>query len=180
MDRAEVPGNGTLFDGSRVKTTNSSSLMYISGGPEVVLASNSEGAVYKNRLALEQGSGEIGKATNYSISIDAMGVRVSPGDSSAQARVTVKSQGVVEVASVRGPVNITGSNGAPIAHLSAGRVMNIGLQTGASKAESAGAPAATASYRGVLVLTLLSTAAAGGAVAAILETNSNKTNADSQ
>jgi len=124
VDRAAVEGNATLFEGNRVETGASSSELRLNNGVRMRLASDSSGIVYRDRLVLERGGGEVSRALDAApgpYRVEAGTLRIQPAAAAAAgARVAVRGERV-QVAALGAPVTVTNAQGLLLARLAAGR-----------------------------------------------------------
>jgi hypothetical protein len=123
IDDSSVAGNATLFEGNRIETGIASSRLQMNTGARVQLAAESRGIVYRDRLVLEKGSSRFEKAGNYQV--EALSLRIHPDGEDTAARISVGKSGVVQVAALNGPVQVTAANGTLLANLEAGRSLNF-------------------------------------------------------
>jgi len=118
VDNAQVAGNSTLFDGSKVETTEASSRLRLQNGTRVELAAGSRAAVFQNRTLLEKGFGEFQAASSYQI--EARGLRISSAGGRSIVRVRLDGEKTVLVAALNGPARVFKTSGPLIANVAAG------------------------------------------------------------
>jgi hypothetical protein len=126
MDRTRVQGNATLFDGGVLETDLASSLVRLQSGSEMLLGSTSRGRIYKDRLVLEKGEGQIDKASDFRF--EALGLRILPDSSGTKARVALLGTGRVVVSALAGTLRVTTAEGTLVARLEPGRALEFELQ----------------------------------------------------
>jgi len=136
LNDARVQGNGTIFEGTRVVTSEASSRLRLDGGVEVELASDSRGTVYSDHLVLERGTGQLVNAGQYRI--EAMGLAISSDEPGSSARVQLKDD-VVEVAALLGGFRVSNRDGILLATLAPGRALSL-----TPAADGASAPSSVA------------------------------------
>jgi hypothetical protein len=124
LERSEVWGNSTLFEGSTVETGQASSSLALRNGARLELGAASKVKVFANRAVLEKGVGVV--AGPYEI--DAAGLKIS----SAGARLRIAMTDRVEVAVVSGAARVTTGGGLLLASIPAGRSMSFSMQAGAT------------------------------------------------
>ena len=134
VDDARVVGNSTLFEGVTVETDAASSNLLLNDGAQVRLASSSRGTVYRNRLVLEAGIGQLENAGDYRI--EAIGLYVASDGADSAARVELKEENLVQVAALRGSLRVMNAGGVMLAVVPAGRALEF-------DPEQAGAPASS-------------------------------------
>lgn len=131
LDHSRVWENATLFEGNVLETGVASSQLRIDEGVNLRLAAQSRARVYKSRLVLEKGIGEL-SSTNYRIEADNLHVLAdTPG---AIARVEFSAPNRVVVAAREGSVRVTNGEGVLVARLSEGREMAFEPQSGSDAA----------------------------------------------
>ncbi|MCW5983266.1 MAG: hypothetical protein KIT09_34565 [Bryobacteraceae bacterium] len=97
----------------------------------MLLASGSKGTVYRGRLILEKGIGQMEYGKPFTI--EANGFRVFSEDRNASARVAVKDANLIQVAALRGNVRVATANGLMLAAVPAGTALEFdGDKAGAS------------------------------------------------
>lgn len=125
LDNARVFRHATLFDGNMVETAKASATMDLTGGVRIQLAAASKGRVFRDRLVLERGVGQL-QGADYLI--EALALRVAPEASDASAKVARLATDRIQVAALAGTVQVTNSEGATLARLEAGRVLEFAPQ----------------------------------------------------
>lgn len=135
VDDARVTGNSTLFEGTTVETGATSSQLRLNDGSQMLLASGSKGTIFRGRMILEKGIGQMEYTQPFTI--EANGFRVFAEGDSAAARVAVKNANLIQVAALRGNVRVATANGLMLAAVPAGTALEF-------DADKAGASAPTA------------------------------------
>jgi hypothetical protein len=128
VNRINVAGSATLFDGSSIQTGPQTSRLDLQGS-WMQLGSNSEATVSNKRITLQRGMGELGGQV---YDVEARTLRISPGNSQAVARVRLESDNKVLVAAVRGPVLVHNNSGLLVMNVAAGRTFLFAPQAGAA------------------------------------------------
>lgn len=124
-------GNGTLFEGTTVETCETSSRLRLINGVEMRLASSSRGTVFKDRLILERGAGELEGADRFLI--EAKGLQVLAEGPAAAGRVVVTEGQTIQVAALRGQFRVLTADGVMVAAMPAGKALEFdAAQAGAS------------------------------------------------
>jgi hypothetical protein len=123
VERSEVWGNSTLFDGATVETKSASSELSLRNGVRLQLGAGSRGRVWSDHLALERGVGQIAGAKSYEL--DTAGLKIHAADDTARFRVTTGS--VVEISAFAGSARVTNGAGLLLASIPAGRSMSFAL-----------------------------------------------------
>lgn len=134
IDNSQVSGNATVFDGSVVETKTGFSDLRLAEGARVRLGSESRATVYRDRIRLEKGMGEVTAVVAYSIETERL--RITPNASGAALTVSVEGP-EVRVAARRGDLSVATTEGYLIASVQQGRTMAFD----ASAASPAGAAA---------------------------------------
>lgn len=132
VDSFRVSGSATLFDGMLVETAQTPSTLQLDGGVRMHLGAVSRSRVYRERLVLEKGEGELENAAGYQI--EARSLRVEPGSPSAVARVAFAGTSRVQVAASAGPVRVTAANGTLLASLEPGTTLEFEPQAAGAAA----------------------------------------------
>lgn len=126
VDHAAVRGTSTVFEGSVIATRNVGSDIQLTSGAQIRLAPGSEGRVYRDRLVLQKGMGEV-NGTRYRV--EALGLTVLPAPAT---RVSLLSPASIQVAAVGGNVSVNNGNGFEIARVLPGAPLEFTVQSGAT------------------------------------------------
>jgi hypothetical protein len=124
IERSEVWGNSSLFDGSTVQTDQASTDLALRNGVKLQLGAKSRAQVFENRLALESGIGQMKAAAPFEI--DAAGLKIS----GERLRVSISDR--IEVAAFSGSARVLTGSGTLLATIPAGRSMNFAMQAGST------------------------------------------------
>jgi len=130
INSSQTAGNATLFDGSVLETVASSSQVRLNGGAQLRLASDSRGTVYTDHVNLEKGSARI---AGYSANASGLSVRA---DGKSSATVSMRDQGIVEIAALSGSVHVFNAAGMNVANLVPGRALDLRPQDAGASAPS--------------------------------------------
>jgi len=123
-------GNATIFDGNTLETQTAASQVRLNGGAQLKLASDSRGTVYSDHVDLQKGSANI---TGYSANANGLNVRA---DGKASAAISMRDQGVVEIAALTGNVHVYNAAGFNVANLAPGRALDLRPQDAGASAPS--------------------------------------------
>jgi hypothetical protein len=126
VDRSQVWGNTTLFDGGDVETGAASSEASLRNGVKIQLASASSANVRENRLTLRKGIGQVSAPETYEVSAGGLSIRSAGGV--GRMRVGWSSEGRIEVAALSGSARVTNRTGVLLASISAGKSMQFAFQ----------------------------------------------------
>jgi hypothetical protein len=132
VDRTRVQGNATLFEGGVLETDSTPSVVRLQSGSEMQLGSTSRGRIYKDRLILEKGEGQIDKASGFRF--EALGLRIIPDSSGTKARVALLGTERVAVAALAGTLRVTTAEGTLVARLEPGRSLEFEPQAAGAEA----------------------------------------------
>ena len=132
VDRSQVWGATTLFEGSTIETRAAASELKLNGGAQMRLAAESRATVYARRLVLEKGYGQLEASASYEI--EARSLRVLPEGPDAMARVSLDGDRNVTVAAVRGAVRVRNATGVLVANVQAGKAVNFEPQAAGAAA----------------------------------------------
>lgn len=131
VDNYKVQGNATLFDGSVVQAGVASVDVRMPKGVQLMLASDSQGTLYRDHLVLDSGASSITSSTTYSL--EAKGLRVTPNEPNTHGVVSVRSGNNVEVAALSGGFGVTSAQGVFLANVVPGKPISIpALKAGVS------------------------------------------------
>jgi len=134
LERSEVWGNSTLFDGARIETSVASSDVALRNGVRLQLGASSRAQVWENRLALERGIGQAAGPSSFEL--DAAGLKIRAANGTARFRVALADHSGlrVEVAALSGEARVTNAAGLLLASVPAGRSMSFSPQAGSGGA----------------------------------------------
>lgn len=132
VERSEVWGNSTLFDGATVETTSSSSDLALRNGVRVQLAPGSRARIWQNRVALERGIGQMAAPASYELDAAGLRIRAASDAPNEKARLRVTMGDRVEVMALAGSARVTNGAGLLLASIPAGRGMSFSQQAGAT------------------------------------------------
>lgn len=128
VERSEVWGNSTLFDGATVETQAASSELALRNGVKMQLGAGSRAKVWESRVMLEKGVGQVAAPASYEV--DAAGLKIHAGNESARMRVDLGLR--VEVTALNGSARVTSGSGVLLASIPAGRSMSFSRQAAAT------------------------------------------------
>ena len=129
LDRSEVWGNATLFDGGKIETGAASSEAALRNGVKIQLASASSATVGENQLTLTKGTGQVAATEDYKITAGGLAIRSATG--AARVRVAWLAGGAVEVTALSGAARVASRTGLVLASIPAGRRMDFAMQAAA-------------------------------------------------
>jgi hypothetical protein len=133
VDRSEVWGNATLFDGGNVETGPASSEAILRNGVKIQLAAASSASVRENRLTLLKGTGQVAAGENYEVNAGGLSIRAVSGV--GRMRVGWSADGRIEVAALAGSARVATRSGVLLASIPTGKSMQFALpQAGAVNA----------------------------------------------
>jgi hypothetical protein len=121
VDRAQVYGNTTLFDGATVATENASSRLQLNNGARMTLGEDSQARIFEKRMTLERGRGELESRANYWM--EARTLQISPLDAKSIARVKLEGSTHVLVGAVNGRVRVLNAAGSLVANVQPGAAL---------------------------------------------------------
>jgi hypothetical protein len=129
LDRSEVWGNATLFDGGKIETSSASSEATLRNGVKIQLASASSATVGESQLTLTKGAGQVAATEDYQVTAGGLAIRSASGAS--RVRVAWLAGGAVEVTALSGAARVTSRTGLVLASIPAGRRMDFAMQAAA-------------------------------------------------
>jgi len=130
INSSTAAGNATIFEGSTLETQSATSQVRLNGGAQLRLASGSRGTVFTDHVDLQKGSARI---AGYSANANGLNVRA---DGKASATVSMRDQGVVEIAALTGSVHVFNAAGFNVANLVPGRALDLRPQDAGASAPS--------------------------------------------
>jgi hypothetical protein len=126
LDRSEVWGNATLFDGGKIETGTASSEAALRNGVKIQMASASSATVGESQLTLTKGTGQVSATEDYQVSAGDLAIRSVAGAS--RVRVAWLAGGAVEVTALSGAARVANRTGLVLASIPAGRRMDFAMQ----------------------------------------------------
>jgi hypothetical protein len=126
LDRSEVWGNATLFDGGKIETGAASSEAALRNGVIIQLASGSSATVGESQLTLTKGTGQVAATEDYQVTAGGLAIRSAAGAS--RVRVAWLAGGAVEVTTLSGAARVASRTGLMLASIPAGRRMDFAMQ----------------------------------------------------
>ena len=128
VDRANVAGSATLFEGSTVQTGQSVSRLDLKG-TWLQLGADSQATVSDKKIILQRGTGVLGGQPGYDLA--ARSLRIGTANSGAVARVWLDGDNSVQVAAANGPVHVYNNSGLLVMDVLPGRAFSFAPQAGA-------------------------------------------------
>jgi hypothetical protein len=132
VEGAQVWGNSTLFEGSRVETTTASSELSLRNGVRVQLSAGSAARVWNNRLILERGIGQVTAPANFEVGAGSVNVLTS--GSRFRVAFDRNSTQKLEVASLTGNARVMNADGNLLATIPAGRNVSFAMMQAIQRA----------------------------------------------
>ena len=126
VERSQVWGNSTLFNGSTVETDSASSELSLSNGVKVQLGAGSRARIWENHVVLEKGTGQVAAPPSYEV--DARGLKIRVASDHGRLRVGLGDR--VEVTALNGTASVANGAGLLLASIPAGRGMVFAMQPG--------------------------------------------------
>lgn len=123
VNSATVRGNATITEGASIETTMSPSRLSLSTGARFRLDPNSRARIFTDRVVLEKGSGELTATKTYAI--EARSLRITPDVPNAKARVALRDEKVVQVASSSGRFRVHNAAGILVSNLDPGHALEF-------------------------------------------------------
>ena len=171
VDDSAVAGNATLFEGATVETGVSTGELSLAKA-KVVMATDTRGRVFQDRLILDRGKVQWGGANYRAVAGEFLIVGADTG-----SKALVERNGErVHVASLSGTVNVFSRTGEFLMAVSAGASYDFEPEPqGASPGKKKDRAGATTISTGAKVLITVGSVVAGGTAAGVLATRSNST-----
>jgi hypothetical protein len=124
VDGAPVVSNATLFNGSVVETDKATTALRLDNGIEVKLATSSNARLYRDRMVLEKGSGEVMPGAG-GFTVEANHLRVIPDQPYSRGVVSMVNTASMNVAVISGGFHVTTGSGLLLARIQPGNIMNF-------------------------------------------------------
>lgn len=134
IDNSTVWGNGTLLEGTTIETRATASDLQLNCGARVALAADSRGTVYRDRVVLERGEGQLTQSADYRV--EARTLRILPVAPEATARVALSDPNHVQVAALTGALRVTNDAGLVVANIASGTALEFEPQAAGATAPS--------------------------------------------
>lgn len=131
VNKSQVSGSATLFDGSLVETGTASSRLQLGNGSRIDLNANSSVTVHGSEAVLEKGSGEFGAAAGFNL--QARTLRIETEGAGAKAEVRLNGDRDILVKALIGPVRVFSKTGVLVALVNPG--MGVTLDPYAAPAD---------------------------------------------
>lgn len=123
VNSATVRGNATITEGASIETTMAPSRLSLATGARFRLDANSRARIFTDRVVLEKGSGELTATKTYAI--EARSLRITPDAPNAKARVALRDEKVVQVASSTGRFRVHNAAGILVSNLDPGLALEF-------------------------------------------------------
>jgi hypothetical protein len=130
VNDAKTAGNATLSDGSTLETQGAASQIRLNNGTQLRLSSSSRATLFTDHLDLQKGTARI---SGYAANASGLSVRAT-GTSSAT--VSMRDQGIVQIAALTGNVQVYNAAGMNVANLLPGRALDLKPQDAGASAPS--------------------------------------------
>jgi hypothetical protein len=121
LDRSQVWGNATVFEGSVVETGSASSEIALRNGAKLQLAKDSRARILSDRVVIEKGIGQVSAPESFEV--NAANLRIH---STGRLRLAVGE--TVQIASLVGNARVSSASGMLLAAIPAGRTMSFSPQ----------------------------------------------------
>jgi hypothetical protein len=118
LDRSQVWGNATVFEGSVVETGSASSEIALRNGAKLQLAKDSRARILSDRVVIEKGIGQVSAPESFEV--NAANLRIH---STGRLRVDIGQ--TVQIASLVGSTRVSSASGMLLAAIPAGRTMSF-------------------------------------------------------
>jgi hypothetical protein len=121
LDRSQVWGNATVFEGSVVETGSASSEIALRNGAKLQLAKDSRARILSDRVVIEKGIGQVSAPESFEV--NAANLRIH-----STGRLRVDMGQTVQIASLLGNTRVSSASGMLLAAIPAGRTMSFSPQ----------------------------------------------------
>ncbi len=130
-DHSSVWGSATLFEGSTIETKVAASDLRLDNGVQLRLAADTRATIYRNRMVLESGFGQVNSAAPFEVGARSLHISATKG---TLARVRLDGENKVTVAALRGGVRVTNMAGLLVAEVAAGDSLDFEPQAAGASA----------------------------------------------
>jgi len=130
VNNAKTAGNATLSDGSTLETESASSQIRLNNGTQLRLSSSSRATVFADHIDLQKGTARI---AGYAANASGLSVRA---EGTSSATVSMRDQGIVQIAALTGNVQVYNAAGMNVANLLPGRALDLKPQDAGASAPS--------------------------------------------
>lgn len=118
LDRSQVWGNATVFEGSVIETGSASSEIALRNGAKLELAKDSRARILSDRVVIEKGIGQVSAPESFEV--NAANLRIH-----STGRLRVNLGQTVEIASLAGNARVSSASGMLLAAIPSGRTMSF-------------------------------------------------------
>jgi hypothetical protein len=118
LDRSQVWGNATVFEGSIIETGSASSEVALRSGARLQLARDSRARILADRVVIEKGIGQVSAPESFEV--NAANLRIH-----TNGRLRANVGDGVQIASLAGIARVSSASGMLLAAIPAGRAMNF-------------------------------------------------------
>jgi hypothetical protein len=122
LDASRVTGNGTLFDGSTIETGKATSQLRLDSGVRLMLDTGTRSKIYRDRMLLERGTGQIERSGSYRILARSLQIQSTEA---GMAKVSLRDGNRVHVAALNGPVSVKTASGLLVAKVAPGNAVEM-------------------------------------------------------
>lgn len=123
LDRSQVWGNATVFDGSVIETSSASSEIALRNGAKLQLAKDSRARLLTDRVVIEKGTGLVSGPPSFEVNAANLKIHTD-----GRLRIDLASGvhvAAVHVAALIGVARVSSANGTLLAAIPAGRAMDF-------------------------------------------------------
>jgi hypothetical protein len=121
LDRSQVWGNATVFEGSVIETGSASSEVALRNGAKLQLARDSRARILSDRVVMEKGIGQVSAPESFEV--NAANLRIH-----STGRLRVEMGQTVQIATLLGSTRVSSASGMLLAAIPAGRTMSFSQQ----------------------------------------------------
>lgn len=129
VDRSQVWGNATVFEGTSIETDAASGSVALRNGVRIQLASKSRALFWQDRAKLEKGTSQFTVPAAYDVETGGFRVRAEAG---TRMLVAFKPGNHLEVTALAGEARVNNARGSLLATIPAGHSAGFALQQGAA------------------------------------------------
>jgi hypothetical protein len=131
IDNYSVRGNGTVFDGSTIETSqsiNSIADVRLGNHSVITLEADSRGTVYRDRFVLQRGRIKVSASNFFRVEVN--GLVVTPSEPPSSELVSIEPNKTVDVEANTGNLEVLGPSGRIVAQVHPGNPLAFSPESG--------------------------------------------------
>ncbi len=118
VNHAAIRGNANVSDGTLIRTNDTTGLVNLQNGVQVILGTKSAAAIYAGHMQLTDGGAQVSAQGGFDV--EALGFRIRAENGQAVARVAYENPSRILISALNGPVRVADREGILLASVGAG------------------------------------------------------------